>query len=273
MDLRLYGTGDPGPGPFGPERRSPTEGDARTSPPPTPNLAGMGSLSSSGGGSRGPSATTPGAVAAELGLGLLLLGAAALAGLAFVHRPWPNRLDVLGFGLLPADPGSHWANQAVVLGSLGALVVGVGAVFVVGVLRDWVRAVACALAPAIAVLIVQDLAKPLVGRHLGLTGASSYPSGTVAAVAALAMAATLVVPPLLRPLVGVAGVTAIAAVAVAVVVLRWHYPTDALGGIAVGMGSVLLLDGVFHLPWAVADLVHPARSRRALDLRPSPGLV
>ena len=52
---------------------------------------------------------------------------------------------------------------------------------------------------------MQDLAKPLVGRHLGLTGGTSYPSGTVAAVAALATAAVLVGPRLLRPLIAVAG--------------------------------------------------------------------
>jgi membrane-associated phospholipid phosphatase len=209
----------------------------------------------------------------ELALGALLLGLSALAGLAFVHRPWPNRLDVWGYHLFPADPSSRWAHDAVALGSLAALLVGVGVVLLVGMVRDWVRAVACASAPLIAVLVVQDLAKPLVGRHLGLTGPSSYPSGTVAAVAALAVAVTLVMPPLLRPLFGVAGAVVTAGVAVAVVVLRWHYPTDALGGTAVGMGSVLLLDGLLHLPWAVASLVRPFRGRSRVRVRPRPELA
>ena len=116
------------------------------------------------------------------------------------------------------------------------------AIFLVGVLRDWVRAIACAVAPVIAVLIVQDLAKPLVGRHIGMAGGSSYPSGTVAAVAALATAATLVMPRLVRPLVAAVGLLATIGTSVAVIVLRWHYPTDALGGIAVGIGAVLVLD-------------------------------
>ena len=79
-------------------------------------------------------------IATELTLGALLLGLSALAGLVFVHRPWPNRLDVWGYQVLPLDSGSRWAHDLVTLGSLTALVVGVAAVFVIGVLRDWVRA-------------------------------------------------------------------------------------------------------------------------------------
>jgi membrane-associated phospholipid phosphatase len=209
---------------------------------------------------RGPRSATPVGTAAELSIGAVLLGLSALAGLAFVHRPWPNRLDVWGFRLLPLDSGSRWGHDAVALGSLTALLVGVFIVFFVGIWRDWVRAVACACAPVIAVLIVQDLAKPLVGRHLGLSGASSYPSGTVAAVAALATAATLVAPRIIRPLVALAAATATVGVCAAVVILRWHYPTDALGGIGVGVGSVLVLDALLHVPWAIAAAVRSTRS-------------
>jgi membrane-associated phospholipid phosphatase len=190
-----------------------------------------------------------------------------VAGLVFVHRPWPNRLDVLGYRALPADSGSRWAHDFAHLGSLTALLIGVVVVFAVGVTRDWVRAVACAAAPVIAVLIVQDLAKPLVGRHIGLTGGSSYPSGTVAAVAALAMAATLVTPTVVRPLTALAGAVAVVGAGAAVIVLRWHYPTDTLGGVGVGLGSVLLIDGLFHLPWAVAAMVRPVRSARPTPSR------
>ena len=198
----------------------------------------------------------------EVVTGGFLLGLAALAGLAFVHRPWPNRLDVLGYQALPPDFGSRWAHDFANLGSLTALLVGVAAVFLVGLTGDWVRAVACAVAPVVAVLIVQDLAKPLVGRHIGLTGGSSYPSGTVAAVAALATAATLVTPRVIRPLTASLGVVATVGAGMAVIVLRWHYPTDVFGGIAVGMGSVLLIDGLFHVPWAVGAMVRPLRSDR-----------
>jgi membrane-associated phospholipid phosphatase len=201
---------------------------------------------------RGPRAATAGGTGAELGLGAALLGVTALAGVAFVHRPWPNRLDVWGYRVLPAGVDLRWAHDFATLGSLTVLVVGVLVVFTIGIFRDWVRAIACATAPVIAVLIVQDVAKPLVGRHIGLSGASSFPSGTVAAVAALATAFTLVVPALLRPLVAMAGAAATVGASVAVIILRWHYPTDALGGIGVGIGAVLVMDAVLHVPWAIA---------------------
>ncbi len=222
---------------------------------------------------RGPRAATPWGTAAELALGALLLGTAALGGLIFVHRPWPNRLDAWGYQALPAAFHSRWALDFAKLGSLTVLVVGVIVVFIIGMLRDWVRAVACAAAPVIAVLIVQDLAKPLVDRHIGITGASSYPSGTVAAVAALSTAATLVMPKLLRPLVALVGAVATVGVCAAVIVLRWHYPTDTLGGIGVGAGAVLVVDAVFHLPWAIAAAFRPVRSDHSVAVRRSPRLA
>jgi membrane-associated phospholipid phosphatase len=194
---------------------------------------------------------------------MVALAAAAVAGLAFVHRPWPNRLDVLGYRLFPEDSSSRWGHDVVHLGSLRALLIGVAVVFVIGLTRDWVRAFACAAAPIVAVLVVQDLAKPLVGRHLGLGGPSSFPSGTVAAVASLATALVLVVPAVIRPVLALAGAAVVAAACAGVVILRWHYPTDALGGVLVGTGAVLTVDALFHLPWAVANGIRPGRAGRS----------
>ena len=183
---------------------------------------------------------------AELAAGAILLAGAAVAGLVFVRRPWPNRLDAWGYRVLPANPEASWAHAFVGLGSVSALLGGVLVVFLIGVLRDWVRAVACATAPVLAVLIVQDIAKPLVDRHSVLSGGLSYPSGTVAAVAALATAFTLVMPARARLPAAMLGLVAIVGTSAAVVVLRWHYPTDALGGAAVGVGSVLVLDALMR---------------------------
>jgi membrane-associated phospholipid phosphatase len=196
---------------------------------------------------------------AELGAGAVLLGGAALAGLIFVRRPWPNRLDAWGYRVLPADPTAPWAHAFVRLGSLSALLGGVLVVFLIGILRDRVRALACAMAPVLAVLIVQDIAKPLVDRHTMLLGGPSYPSGTVAAVAALATAFTLVMPARTRLPVAMLGCVATVGTCAAVVVLRWHYPTDALGGAAVGVGSVLVIDGI----WRGARILTGLLDRRA----------
>ena len=180
----------------------------------------------------------------EMLLGFFLLGVATLAGLVFVHRPWPNRVDAIGLRLLPADLSSRWAADVVHLGSVTVLIAGVAVLCVVAAMsRNWVRAFSCLIAPIAAVLIVQTVAKPLVGRHFEGTS-PSYPSGTVTAVAALAAAAFLVVPWFAKPLVAVAGGVIVVAVCAAVVVLRWHYPTDALGGVCVGAGAVFAVDGL-----------------------------
>jgi membrane-associated phospholipid phosphatase len=178
----------------------------------------------------------------ELLVGALLLGAATLAGLAFVRRPWPTRLDAVGFWVLPANPTAKWATDVAQLGSLSVFVAGVAIICVVAAIsRNWVRTLSCLIAPIGAVLIVQNVAKPLVGRHL--EGALSYPSGTVTVVAALAAAAFLVVPRFARLFAAVTGGVVVAAVCAAVVVLRWHFPTDALGGLCVGAGAVFAVDG------------------------------
>ena len=204
-------------------------------------------------------------IAIELALGLLLLGSAALAGLFLARRPGPNRVDAAGYFYVPSDPSSHLANELVRLGSLPVLLTGVAVIFVVAIFRDWVRAFACASAPIVAVEVVEHIAKPMVGRQIG-AGSFTYPSGTVAAVAALATAVFLVSPRLLRPLSAVGGALAVAAVGAAVLVLRWHYPTDVIGGVWVGSGAVFLIDAVAHVPWLLApprpwsDAPLPARA-------------
>lgn len=185
--------------------------------------------------------------AMELVLGGFLLIGATLAGFAFVHRPWPNRVDAIGLRLFPADLSSRWATDLAHLGSMPVLVVGLVVLCSIAMVsRDWARALSCVIAPMSAVLVVQLVAKPLVGRHFEGTSALSYPSGTVTAVAALATGAFLVAPRMTRPAVAVLGAVIVAAVCVAVVVLRWHYPTDALGGACVGVGAVLASDGALH---------------------------
>jgi membrane-associated phospholipid phosphatase len=197
---------------------------------------------------RGPAAATPLWTTIELLLGLAMLGAAAVAGLLFAKRPGPNRVDAAGYFYLPSDPNSHLASELVRLGSKPVLIIGVIVIFLVAIFRDWVRAFACAAAPVIAVEVVEHIAKPMVGRQIS-TGSFTYPSGTVAAVAALSTALFLVSPRLARPLVAIADLAAVTGVGVAVLVLRWHYPTDVAGGISVGGGAVFLIDAVAHLPW------------------------
>jgi len=217
---------------------------------------------------RGPAAVSRFWTSIELMLGIALLGAAALAGLLLAKRPAPNRVDAAGYFYVPSDPSSHLANELVKIGSLPVLLAGVAVIFVVTIFRDWVRAFACAAAPIVAVEVVEHIAKPMVGREIG--GSFTYPSGTVAVAAALAAAVFLVSPRLLRPLSALAGTLAVAGVCVAVLVLRWHYPTDVLGGVWVGSGAVLFIDALAHVPWLVATRKpssDPRCSTPAMSLR------
>ncbi|HWF22898.1 MAG TPA: phosphatase PAP2 family protein [Acidimicrobiales bacterium] len=201
---------------------------------------------------RGPRAAGPRGIAAELVLGTGLLAVAGLAGLFFVRRPWPNHLDTSGYRLLPADYGARWAHDLTQVGSLSGVLIGIVVLVVVALTQDWVRAVVCAVAPLGAVLVVDQVAKPLIGRQIaGVVG--SYPSGTVTAVSALAAAAVLVSPRVFRAVTAVLAAALVVGICAAVVVLRWHYPTDALGGACVGIGAVLFLDGLAHLPWVMGE--------------------
>jgi len=197
---------------------------------------------------KGPGAVSRLWTVVELLLGIALLGAAAIAGLLLAKRPGPNRVDAAGYFYVPSDPSSHLAHELVKIGSLPVLLGGVAVIFLVAVFHDWVRAFACAAAPVIAVEVVEHIAKPMVGREIG-AGSFTYPSGTVAAVAALATAVFLISPRLLRPLSAVGGSLVVAGVSAAVLVLRWHYPTDVIGGVWVGSGAVFFIDSFAHLPW------------------------
>ena len=96
----------------------------------------------------------------------------------------------------------------------------------------------------------------------------TFPSGSVTTVAALATAWALAVPRWWRWLVVPTVTVVVGAVAWAVVGLRWHYPSDALGGAAFGVGVVLLVDGVLHL---VVSRASPPRPDVALAPATDPG--
>ena len=88
--------------------------------------------------------------------------------------------------------------------------------------------------------------KPWVGRTLG--GGFSYPSGSTVGASALGTALVLAVPVRRRTVAVVAASAYALWMAVAVVSLQWHYPTDAAAGLAYGTGVVLLLDGGCGVP-------------------------
>jgi membrane-associated phospholipid phosphatase len=185
----------------------------------------------------------PGAVETAVGatlLGISLLGAA----LAAAH-PAANAFDRWGFDAIGADPRSAVLVRITDIGSPVALVVATVAAALVALRHDRVRAVACLFGPAAVAVLVELVLKPLVGRQF--EGVLSYPSGNVADVAAIATAWALAVTPRFRPLVAAVGAATSLAMADAVIGLRWHYPSDALGGLVLGVAVVLFVDGLLRL--------------------------
>jgi membrane-associated phospholipid phosphatase len=93
---------------------------------------------------------------------------------------------------------------------------------------------------------------------------ASWPSGHSTAALALALCAVLVSPARLRPIVGLLGAVFAAAVAYAILVLAWHFPSDVLGGFLVATLWSLL---------GVSALLTWEGRRPSLERRPRQGAI
>jgi membrane-associated phospholipid phosphatase len=111
--------------------------------------------------------------------------------------------------------------------------------------RRWRGALLVAVAVPVAVGLTELLLKPLV--HRTLAGNLEFPSGHATSAFTLATCCAVLLARPLRPWLpravrAAAALIALllaASVAVAVVVLGFHYVTDTVGGAAVGIGTVL----------------------------------
>jgi membrane-associated phospholipid phosphatase len=130
-----------------------------------------------------------------------------------------------------------------------------------------------ATAEAMKFLITTERFQPVLGIHQVKAG--SFPSGTVAIVMGFVVAALIVVPDRLRARTAIIGGTAVAAVAISVMVDLWHFPSDVLGGILVPIGYGFL--GIAALRFmrrepkgrkAIAEVRRPAHriSRKSLEV-------
>ncbi len=186
--------------------------------------------------SRGRTETTAGAC---------LIGLVVVAALFFRRHPGPVFLDRWGFSLIPPAVHDTLYKRTTELGSVTFLVAGsiLAALVVVG--RDRLRAAACLVGPGLSVVLVEWLLKPVIARRYAEV--LTFPSGTTTVVASVATAWALAVPRRVRPVAVVVGAILIGLECMAVIALQWHFPTDALGGVAVGIGVVLLIDGLLHM--------------------------
>ena len=83
--------------------------------------------------------------------------------------------------------------------------------------------------------VTTQILKPLLANPRGTFGgydvaAASFPSGHATAAMSLALAAVVVAPARLRPLVGFIAAGFALAVGFAIVSLDWHFPSDVAGG-------------------------------------------
>jgi len=83
------------------------------------------------------------------------------------------------------------------------------------------------------------LAHPRVQPSLGADqlGPEAFPSGHATAAMSLALAAVVVAPARMRVPVASAAAAYVIAVSTSILVLRWHFPSDVLGGLLVASGS------------------------------------
>lgn len=110
--------------------------------------------------------------------------------------------------------------------------------------RSPTELLACAAVPA-AVVLAEAVLKPLVDRTWELpNSAPTYPSGTAAGVAAWTTLTWLLAAPQARSAglrlglaITLGAITALTAIAV--VGAHRHFPLDAVGGVAIGMGTVV----------------------------------
>jgi membrane-associated phospholipid phosphatase len=195
----------------------------------------------------------------ELVVGVSLVALTALGGLYFAFRPSAGVLDH-GLGYLVPQSRSAWFTDANHLRYPAVIILGAAAAAVVCFRRDRWRAAACLVGPPLALVSAELVAKPLVGRTLG--GSLSYPSGSTVGAAALATAAVLAVPPRWQRAATVVASAYALWVTVSVIAVQWHFPTDAVAGLAYGAGTVLVVDGAFG--WAAGRLA-------ARSLVPTPG--
>ncbi len=184
-------------------------------------------------------------VALRLLISIVLFAFVAIGGAYFASNPGLTPVDRLANRILPAEYGVHWLTYITYLGRARVLIPGVVVCCVLALFWDRRRAVTCLVAPAGAVAITEYLAKPAVGRMAG--GSLTYPSGHMTSIAALVAVFVLAVPPRWRTPAAVFGAVVDLVVGADLILLRWHYLTDVIAGLAVAIGTALLVDTVLHM--------------------------
>jgi membrane-associated phospholipid phosphatase len=174
-----------------------------------------------------------------------LAAALALALLAWAvyHAEGVRHLDARLLAHLSADRDGRLGDLAGPVADLGnplpqvlLLLAGVAVALAADRRRAAVAGVVLVLGADLTTLVLKhELAAPRLDPVLGWAqvGEDSFPSGHATAAFAMAAAWALFVPPRRRCPVAAVGFAIACLAAAAVVVLRFHFPSDALGGLLV----------------------------------------
>ena len=209
---------------------------------------------------------------------------AVLLGVLFAHHTRPGALDAAVDARVQADLGGHPAllSQLAGIGDRIPVAVMAAVLFLACLMmRRWRGAVLVAVAVPVANVLAEHVLKPLVGRTLP-SGALSFPSGhetrmfTVAVALAVLFAGPLRshLPAVVRLLSALVVLTAVGAVAAALVGKGAHYFTDTVGGAAVGtavvLATALVLDWLMALSRPLGRSSASGAHRRRAGLKAEP---
>jgi membrane-associated phospholipid phosphatase len=196
--------------------------------------------------------------------GVLCLLATAILAVVVAHTRAPFAFEEPALKWLghPSARGS-WRDLADLLAA-PAIASALAASFALGFFRRaFLRVVVYAALAAAALLISEQVAKPLVQRTFDTE--FTFPSGHVTAVSATALAMWLALHPLLgtraRRITLVLGVSWTLLISLAVIGAQWHTPLDAIGSILLSVGVVAGGAGLLE-PFASREpFMSPSRPR------------
>jgi membrane-associated phospholipid phosphatase len=150
-----------------------------------------------------------------------------------VLTPSGQQLDTRAMVLVARAMTDHsWATQLLSHVSAAPVVMATIALVALAAVRRRAGAALAVAMTCIGTVVAAQVLKAVLARPtlLGDGAANSLPSGHVAAVAGLAVAAVFAVPRKSRATIGAVGVAAVALTGVATVTLEWHRPSDVLAG-------------------------------------------
>lgn len=184
---------------------------------------------------------------------LIALASLAALGLTYViavRTPLGQQLDTrVMLHVSRSLAGQTWTSTLLALVSPMTTTAATVALAAIALVSRGARAATTVLVGTAGTVVGAAILKALLVRPQYLSDAgNSLPSGHVAAVAGLAVAAALVAGPRLRGTVAMLGTAATALTGAATLALQWHRPSDVAGAVLLAIAIGALLATVPDIP-------------------------